>query len=99
MMERRNEKTQKGGNYAKPRNTQTKSNTTAVSPLFSFFFFFLGRGEMKKKRKNKKEETPNPPEVIPGGEGVWGEGRALMNGKNGASHSLGLGFLRGEKIF
>jgi hypothetical protein len=73
MMEKeKNTKNQKGGRYeSRTRNTQSFA---PVSSFFSpFFSFFWGGGETKKKKKTK-EKTPNPPEVIPGGEGVWGEG-------------------------
>jgi hypothetical protein len=78
MMEKeKNTKNQKGGRYeSRTRNTQSFA---PVSPFFSPFFLFpfLGEGEKRKKRKKIKEETPNPPEVIPGGEGVWGRGMSF----------------------
>jgi hypothetical protein len=75
MMERaktfEKEKNVKGGDYAKPRNTQSNTqSTTAVFPFF-FFFSFGKRGETEKKQKTKKRKPRTPLETSQGGRGWW----------------------------
>ena len=66
------EKNTKGGCYAR-KNTQLQNTPSAVSFFFSFFSGAgKGRNKKQKTKKINKKKTPNPPEVIPGGEGVGG---------------------------